>query len=85
MRQVQNKKATLIFLNHALVLTKRVYADWREVQDEYYAHYKANLEPLSCEEIIDYLNEEYEGELPFSEKELRQFFENDLQTIYSEF
>mgnify|MGYP000018458115 CR=1 FL=1 len=82
---MQNKKATLIFLDHALVLTKRVFRNWREVQIEYYAHYKANLEPLSCEEIIAYLNEEYGNDLPFSEKELRQFFEGDLQTIYAEF
>ena len=83
--EVKEKKATLIFLDHALVLTKQVYADWHEVQAEYYAHYKANLEPLSYEEIINFLNEEYENEMPFSEKELRQFFESDLQTIYSEF
>ncbi len=56
---MKEKKATLIFLDHALVLTKQVYADWHEVQAEYYAHYKANLEPLSYEEIINFLNEEY--------------------------
>ena len=82
--QVEPQKATLIFLDHALVLTKRAYADWREIQAEYYAHYKASLEPLSCEEMMDFLKKEYGNESPFSENEIRQFFERDVQTICSE-
>ena len=49
---------TLVFLENAMVLSKRPFADWRAVQD-HYPDYKANLTPDSPAHVADYLAFDY--------------------------
>lgn len=79
-------KATLIYLDNGdMVLTKKAYQDWREIQDEYREHYQANLMPLTCEDIIDFFEMDFKEEIywPFSKNEIIQFFEGKTETICS--
>lgn len=82
---VAKTKATLIYLDNGVVLTKKEYQDWREIQDEYWDHYKANLIPLTCENIIEFFEMDFREEAywPFSKNDIIQFFEGEAETIYS--
>lgn len=79
-------KATLIYLDNGdMVLTKKAYHDWREIQDEYWEHYQTNLVPLTCEELIDFFEMDFKEETnwPFSKNKIIQFFEGKAETICS--
>ncbi len=83
---MKKTKATLIYLDNGdIVLTKKEYQDWREIQDEYWEHYQANLIPLTCEGIIDFFEMDFKEEVcwPFPKNEIIQFFEGKVETIYS--
>lgn len=78
-------KATLIYLDNGdMVLTKKEYHDWREIQDEW-EHYQANLMPLAYENIMDFFETDFKEEenWPFSKDELIQFFAGEAEMIYS--
>ncbi|WP_411990762.1 hypothetical protein [Agarivorans sp. DSG3-1] len=50
-----------IFIIHtqdSMLLSKKAYESWKEVQDQY-PDYMASLGPWSAEEVIDYLDDEY--------------------------
>ena len=49
----------LIFLNtEKLLLSKKLYSDWHEIQAEY-KDYMASLSFDTIDEVVDYLIEEY--------------------------
>ena len=45
-------RAVIIYLNDGMLLSKKEYSCWKEIQDEYYEKYITNLEPMSCDEMI---------------------------------
>ena len=49
---------TLVFLDNAMVLSKRPFADWRAVQDQY-PDYKTNLTPDQPAHLAEYLAFDY--------------------------
>lgn len=49
---------TLVYLDAAMVLSKRAFADWRAVQDHYPA-YKTSLAPDSAAHLAAYLACDY--------------------------
>ena len=49
---------TLVFLDNAMVLSKRAFADWRAVQD-HYPDYKSNLSPEQPAPLAEYLACDY--------------------------
>lgn len=79
-------KAAIIYLNDCMLLSKKEYSCWREIQDEYYEKYIANLEPMSCDEIIFFFEDSFmqEENWPFSRKRIIEFFEKDEMIIQSE-
>jgi tRNA1(Val) A37 N6-methylase TrmN6 len=58
-----------------MLLSKKVYKDWWEIQDEYYEHYKANLTFSSYEDIIQFFTDDFKEEenWPFSRDEIINF------------
>lgn len=60
----EREKATLIYLEDCMLLSRKNYASWKEVQHEYYKKYITNLEPMTCEEIIHFF------EMDFGDEEL---------------
>lgn len=79
-------KATIIYLEDSVLLSKKEYDNWKDCQDEYYEKYKTNLSPMSYEEISSFFAEDFgqEEEWPFSKKEILQFFESEEMVIQSE-
>lgn len=56
--QVSGPALTLVFLEDAMVLTRRTFADWRAVQD-HYPRYKASLAPDGPAHVAEYLSADY--------------------------
>lgn len=70
------KEATIIYLEDGMILSKKTYSNWMEVQEEYYDKYKANLSPMTCEEVIKFFEEDFKEEKnwPFSRDDIIEFF-----------
>jgi hypothetical protein len=72
-----------VFLRSGLLLSRRPYADWREVQD---AHddYLTSLGPWTAEEIADYFAHDYtsdDARWPFSRRQVEAFFASSAETL----
>lgn len=82
----EREKATLIYLEDCMLLSRKNYASWKEVQHEYYKKYITNLAPMTCEEIIHFFEMDFgdEEHWPFSKKRIVEFFENNELVIQSE-
>ena len=60
----------------SMLLTKKQYRDWREIQDEF-EEYQASLGPWSVSEVLDFLGFEYPEDLMETEGErIHQFVES---------
>lgn len=78
-------RATLVYLESGgVLLTKRPYCHWREVEAEY-TDCVANLPALTYEELTDFFANDFKKEenWPFSKDDLWKFFEGDEETICS--
>ncbi|MEP0356141.1 hypothetical protein [Paraglaciecola sp.] len=53
----------IIYTDSNVVLSKKKYAKWIQIQEEF-PDYKASLGPWSFNEVIDYLEGEYDNLLP---------------------
>ena len=47
-------RAILIYLEDCILMSKKNYKDWQEIQLEFWEGYKANLSPMTSEEMIDF-------------------------------
>ncbi|HYP54596.1 MAG TPA: hypothetical protein VEQ42_13685 [Pyrinomonadaceae bacterium] len=69
----------LIYLRpDGLLVSKKPYAGWREIQDEY-DEYMTSLGPFTEDELLDFLAEEYGGDAAawgFTREALRAFAES---------
>jgi hypothetical protein len=63
----------LIYTETNVVLSKKQYGDWMQIQKEY-PDYKASLGPWSLEEMIDFLNEEYSNLQPRADTQVNEFY-----------
>jgi hypothetical protein len=80
-----NTKVFYILLEDVVLLSKKKYNNWREIQNEYYEKFKANLGPWTFNEIIHYFESDYgnENNWPFSKESIINFFQNDEITLFS--
>ncbi len=70
----------IIYLESRMLLSKKRYSGWREVQNEF-ADYKASLGPWPATEVLDFLHTEYPKSCPFSDEQVRRFLDSDDETI----
>ena len=79
-------KVFYILLEDKVVLSKKEYADWREIQKEYFESYKANLGPWTFDELISYLEDDFvdEKNWPFKKDTIRDFFSSSDLVLYEE-
>ena len=61
----------LIITNTELVLSKREYETFRDIQSDF-ADYVTSLGPWSTEEAIDFLSFEYPNLLPSAEEQVKE-------------
>ncbi len=76
-----NQKAWIIYLEKETILSKKAYADWREIQAEYRDDFVTALEPMCCEDVIAYFAEEYPDSVLFAEQKIRDFFAGDAPVL----
>ena len=71
---------TLVYLRNGVLLSKRAYADWREVQDHFF-DYKTSLGPYDdVDELFEFLDEEY-GETLFVRDQVEAFVVSDAELM----
>jgi hypothetical protein len=70
----------IIYLESRMLLSKKRYSGWREIQDEF-ADYKTSLGPWPVAEVFNFLRTEYPESCPFSEQQVRTFLDSDDETI----
>ncbi len=51
---------------------KKKYGEWIQIQEEF-PDYKASLGPWSLDEVIDFLNEEYDNLVPSASIQVNKF------------
>ena len=65
----------------AMLLTKKHYRDWREIQDEF-EDYMASLGPWPVSDVLDFLVFEYTTEMTEGEKaRIARFVESKGETM----
>lgn len=76
-------EARYIILEDTVLLSKKDYDDWKEIQAEYET-YKTNLNPMDCEDTIGYFEYDYknESDWPFSRKRIIEFFKSEEMILY---
>lgn len=72
----------IIYIETDILLSKRQYGSWREIQDEY-QNYKASLGPWSVQEVIEFLSDEYPKICPSAQQQVQSliFDTHDVKTI----
>jgi len=62
----------IIYTDSNVVLSKKKYGEWIQIQEEF-PDYKASLGPWSLDEVIDYLDDEYDNLLPSASIQVNEF------------
>ena len=71
----------LVYLRSGrLVITKKAYANWREIQDEY-EEYMTNLGPMSLAELAEFVGGEGYINSPQQLADLRAFAVSEAETL----
>lgn len=72
-----------ILLKNNVVLSKKWYSTWKQIQDEY-DDYKTSLWPWTKNDLIGYFEDDYwnESEWPFSKQTIENFFSSEVTEIY---
>lgn len=77
----RTSRVHLIYLKpDRMLLSRKQYSDWREIQDEYES-YLTSLGSFSVDELLQFLSEEYgsdEGKWGFTREEIRSFMASDM-------
>lgn len=76
--------AWLIYLETGMLLSRREFRDWREIQERYRDIYTANLSPMTAEELIEYFTWDFREETawPFSRREILDFFAGTEEELF---
>ena len=75
----------LIYLRSGpLIVSRKHYADWREIQDEY-EDYMTSLGPFTEEGLIEFLSVQYgeESHWGFTAREIRDFMRSTAAVLKS--
>jgi len=66
----------IIFTRGEVLISKKPYASWREIQDEY-DDYMASLGPWGAATVASWLAEEYSDLLPSSQEQVDALLSNE--------
>lgn len=70
---------TLIYLRNVVLLSKRQYRDWRDIQDQFF-DFKTSLGPYTVEALFDFLDEDYPNGL-FDRDQVEAFIASDAELM----
>jgi len=68
----------IIYTENEMILSKKEYESWREIQDEYET-YKASFGPWETDEVVQYLAEEYLKLCPEAHIQVKEFLNTNVQ------
>lgn len=71
----------IIYTEAEVILSKKSYGSWREIQNEY-SDFKASLGPWSSDEVAEYLSDEYSNIEPAAFLQVADFLQSTA-TIYN--
>jgi hypothetical protein len=69
----------IIYTEAEMLLSRQVFASWREIQDAYET-YKASLGPWSADEVVEYLEDEYRDLSPAARVQMGSFLASGAET-----
>ncbi|RQM64666.1 hypothetical protein [Aeromonas enteropelogenes] len=71
---------TIIHLEDGMLISKKKYESWRQIQDEYET-YKASLGPWEVEETIEYLVDEYASMSPSASVQVEALLQGNQKAM----
>lgn len=75
----------VIFLRSgALLVSRKPYTDWREIQDEFDEDFMTSLGPWAAEQVVGFLHDQYgedESRWPFPASEVEAFAASDSEVM----
>ncbi len=77
-------KLHIIYTQNSILLSRRTYTSWREIQEEY-PSYKASLGPWTYEEVVEYLADEYTNLHPFAKEQVTAFLKGNEEVCFLTF
>lgn len=83
---MEDRKVTLIYLEDAVLLSKKRYHGWKECQEAFADSYKANMAPMTQEEILSFLMDDWGDEdsvWPFTRQDIAEFYLDDEVMLLS--
>lgn len=83
---MNNNEVYYIILEDDILLSKKKYNHWREIQDEYYDNFKTCMGPWTYEDLVTYLEDDFRDEntWPFIKQNLKDYFESSEIIHYSD-
>lgn len=69
----------LIYTDSNVVLSKKKYADWIHIQEDF-PDYKTSLGPWNLDEMVDFLNEEYDNLSPSASAQVNELSSSSFIT-----
>jgi hypothetical protein len=66
----------IIFTEAEVLISKRLYSSWREIQDEY-ADYKTSLGPWDATTASSWLDEEYKDLVPSAQAQVEALLSSE--------
>ncbi len=70
----------IIYTESGVILSKKAYVSWRDIQDEY-SDFKASLGPWLSGEVTEYLSQEHSNIEPTAVSQVADFLQSS-STIY---
>jgi hypothetical protein len=83
---MNNNEVYYIILEDCVLLSKKRYNDWHEIQDEYYDKFKTSIGPWTYEDLITYFEDDFgeENKWPLKKENIIDFFEGTEEVLYSD-
>lgn len=83
---MNNIEVYYIILEDCVLLSKKRYNDWQEIQDEYYDKFKTSIGPWTYEDLITYFEDDFgdENKWPLNKENIIDFFEGTEEILYSD-
>lgn len=83
---MNNNEVYYIILEDCVLLSKKRYNDWHEIQDEYYDKFKTSIGPWTYEDLITYFEDDFgdDNKWPLKKENIIDFFEGTEEILYSD-
>ena len=74
-----NEAYYIMLRDSSVVLSRKEYGHWREIQEEYGEAYATSFAPITAEDLMAFFREDFgdEGNWPLSAAEIEGFYSGD--------